>query len=507
MNNTIWSSRLGALGAVLCLFSLGFSAETVVLSPERAVELAQTRSVPVKISAYTLKGEEYARRGALAPFLPSINANAGATHLNEQPLLRGNKVPGIDSLANDSMGMGLPEPLQELLNSFSQPQPLGPQNIYTAGITVSQPLFTGGRLVNGYRIARLRHEAQLFTHNRTITESGFNGLQLFWNYVLVSAQTKALAESVQWLEKLVADQNQKVEAGAIIELDLLRTKTQLSQSRLQLLRANNSVQTIAEQLLNFLKLPLDARIQVDTAGAGAALERFVPPQKDSVDTWIFYREDLQARKRQVEMLRAAKRLQVGSYLPVLSAFYTYNLSNQYSPEESQLEPNQSVGISLNWALWDWGQAYRKYQQTALQEKAARLGKEALVEQIRLRIHELARRVQENKQAVNIAAEGLATARRGLEIAELQYESEMITQTDLLQTRSAMTQAHVQYETAKVEAILALEEYKIAPINSAPVKLGGAPIPESMVPTKDTSAPWKRVESIAPIGSMQGQMRQ
>lgn len=447
-------------------------AQPIVLSPEKVVELARERSVAVRGSEYVLKGEAYARRGALAPFLPKITVTGNATHLGERPVVGGadfgealfDTLQYLTQLAGGSLVDSLQnEFIRGLFSGLAQPQALSPQNLYNAGITVAQPIFAGGRLINGYRVARFRHEAQLFSHQRTVTEIGLNGLQLFWMYVLLDAQTATLAESVQWLEKLSTDQRQRYEAGSIIELDVLRTQTQLSESRLQLVKATHQRQTMREQLLNFLDLPMDTLIATDTAGAGATLERFVPPSEDSVEIWLSFREDLLAQERSVEMLAAAKRVQLGAYLPVLNAFYSYTLSNQYSSEETDLDPNESVGISLNWAIWDWGQAFRAYQQAAMQEKAAALRTDALRDRIRLRINELARKVQEGMRALTIAREGWETAKRSLSIAEMHYEAQMITQTDLLQTRAAATQARMHLEAAKVEALLAYEEYKIAPV--------------------------------------------
>jgi outer membrane protein TolC len=353
--------------------------------------------------------------------------------------------------------------LRYLLTGMTQPVALGPQDIYNIGVTVTQPIFTGGRLVHGYRYARLGQEIQALTHERTREEIGLAARRLFWYYVL-SAQALATAvETRQWFERLVGDQEKLYETGMMVELDLLNTKTELATRKLDELRASNRAVTLREQLLLFLDLPIDTAVEIDTAGWPAQEAAFVPPVPDSVETWLFYREDILAAQRRVEQAKALTNIQRAAYAPAIAGYYNYSYSNQYSADEKKLEGNASVGVNLDWTIFDWGKAHRATRQAKLQTRIAEVQLDDLRKRLRQRMYDLGRKVQESRIAVQIAAEAAGNARRSLQTSEMRYEAQMITNTDLLRSRTQLTAAEMRLSQARVEAALALEEYRVVPL--------------------------------------------
>jgi outer membrane protein TolC len=456
----------GVMALLVTAFTAGqvFAADVVKLSPEKVVELAKTQSVAVKASQYNVKAQENAVKSAATAFLPTLSASGSAMHLYDKPQMELGSGGGFSFTG---LPAGLDQGdlllLQYLGSAFSNLSVQTPNNIYNASVNIAQPIFTGGKIINGYRATKYGLEAQKYTYGRTIAEIGLSAQKFFWGYVGAVKGLEAVQETRQWFETLLKDQQKMYDNGLIIELDILNSKIQLDNFKLAEEKMNNSIRTVADQLLLFLGLAQGSIIEADTsllAGPG-----IVSASTDSVDQWVTKREDLLAMSSQIKVLSALKGLQLGSYWPTVAAFGSYGATNQYSTRDDVLKPTSSVGVQLSWTLFDWGKAWREAQKVQCQMQAAQLQADNMHDMVRLKYFELSRKVDESKKACDIAREDLETAQKALKIAKLKYEAQAITNTELLNARNQLTGKMVAYTQSRINMILAVEEFKIAPLGN------------------------------------------
>ena len=452
---------LAAFGAVSAVQSLS-AAEVIRLSPDKVVELAKTQSMAVKAARLNVMAQEYAVKSVKTGFLPTISASASAMHIYDKPQMELGGNGGMTFSMPPGLDFGDTILLMSLANLFSNIKIETPYNIYLWGLNVAQPIFTGGRLLNGYRAAKYGLEAQKDTYARTVAETGLTAQKLFWGYVGALKGLEAIRETRQWFETLLRDQQKMYDNGLIIELDLLNSKIQLDNFKLTENKFQNTIRTVADQLLLFLSLPQGAEIDADTSLLG--VNRTAQVSADSVDRWLDRREDLLALTSQIKALRALKGLQLGSYWPTIAAFGSYGANNQYSTREDDMKLSSSVGVQLSWTLLEWGKAAREAQKTECQMKAAQLQADNMREMVKLKYFELSRKVDESIKACDIAHEDLETAQKALTIAKLKYEAQAITNTELLNARNQLTGKMVAYTQARINVIIDAEEFRVAPLS-------------------------------------------
>jgi outer membrane protein len=446
----------------------GYATDVVKLSPEKAVELAKTQSVAVKASQYNVKAQENAVKSAVTAFFPVLSASASAMHIFDKPqmALGGGALSFPFDSTTSQMDAGDWQTLGALAKMFSGISIETPNNMYSGSLSIAQPIFTGGRIINGYRAVKYGLEAQKHSHDRTVTEIGLAAQKFFWGYVGALKGLEAVQETRQWFETLLKDQKKMYDNGLIIELDILNSKIQLDNFKLTEDKLSNAIRTTADQLLLFLGLQPGSVIDPDTAMLAVYTPGTVSFAADSVDRLIAGREDLQAMSSEISALRALKGLQLGAYSPVIAAFGSYGANNQYSTTERDMKKSSSVGVQLNWTLFDWGKAWRDAQKVEFQLQAAQLQADNMRDQIRLKYFELSRKVDEAGKACVIAKEDLETSRKALNVATLKYNAQAITNTELLNARNQLTGKIVAYAQARINVILAIEEFKVASVGAA-----------------------------------------
>jgi outer membrane protein TolC len=360
-------------------------------------------------------------------------------------------IPGVDN--GDKIVFG--NVMKFLGSAFETPD-----NIVSLGFTIGQPIYAGGRILNAYKLSKLSKENQLNTHSRTLIDIGYNAEKMYWAYVGMLKGLESIRETQVWLGDLASMQQKLFTNEMIIELDLLNTKIQIDNYKLTELKTQNAILNFADQMLLFLGLPTGSTIEVDTAELVKAIETFTPPTDDEINKILDERDDLKVIKNQMEALKLSRKIQIGSYLPTVAGFVNNSFSNQAS--EDELQRTTSAGVTLNWSILDWGKNYREIEKTDIQLKTLELSYNNTRDQLRLKIVSLARAVDESRKALEIAMEDMETAKKALDISKLKYDAQAITNTDLLNSRNLLTSKYVAYTQARINTILALEEYRIAP---------------------------------------------
>lgn len=445
---------------ILSLLSDFLQAQILVVNPDNVVTLAHTQSIMMQSSAYAVKGKDAEKKKAFTAFLPKLKGNASYTHLDEAPVMQSAGIDASGISITDSVTLKILGVLSQLFSS--EPTRLSPQEIWRFGFSVQQPIFTGGKILYGYRISDYALKAAQKEHTATSKNAQRLALQLFWAYVSSLEKLATVKENRIWLENRVNNLQISYKNGIIIEHTLLKSKVALSGAQLQELRTANEKKAVEESLLLFLNLPLSTELRLDTEEKlFTHTSHLPPPSKQFMDSVIENRDDIQKMETNIEMVQLSKKVFRGNYLPNVFASYNHLFSNERSSDESELEGSWNVGVGLEWNIFDWGAVYRDIQSASYHTEQLQLAKKAKSDEIRTKILDAYRKVTEAKEGLIIATEGVRNAQKSLEIAEIQYNEGVITDVELLEARKDLTEAKSNLIYAKVGKELAIVEYNFA----------------------------------------------
>jgi outer membrane protein TolC len=247
-------------------------AQEVMLTPKTVVEFARRNNTAVLLADYDVAYELRALEAASARMKPSLGLHFSYAHLDEAPTMPGPDLSGMDTL---------PSYVRSMSTAFGGPTQIGPEDVWDIGYSVKQPVFAGTRLLNAYRAARLSHEGAQLQRERTAREVRVAALRLYWAYVAGMQRIRTLDENVEWLEELTDDLVALVDAGVVVEEEMLKMKTQLAFARLEQARARNDLRDLGEQLLVFCNLPLHNEIVIDTTALGVLENDPDVPRQDT----------------------------------------------------------------------------------------------------------------------------------------------------------------------------------------------------------------------------------
>ena len=242
---------------------------SLTLSLPQAVAIAVARNLTMADSRLAVDEKEYQRREAYSDFFPSIDVLYSGTF----DRYRNSTFTGALSYVQDARHTGS----QQYNSQFPNPPYLaGPPNPGTvvypfridpyrqfAGqVTITQPIFSGGKLINDYKYARLGvdYTAIQFEVNRQDLILSVN--QAYFQMMQAQRLLMVANQAIRSLEALRNQTMEFYKAGVVPKVDVLSTEGQLAQARIQ---RTQSLADIAKNqaTLNYLvRNPQDTPTQI-----------------------------------------------------------------------------------------------------------------------------------------------------------------------------------------------------------------------------------------------------
>ncbi|HVH13519.1 MAG TPA: TolC family protein, partial [Longimicrobium sp.] len=265
-----------ALAAQEPTTAAGARGDSVTLSLDEAVRRALGQSEEIRLARSQVELAETQVRETRAGIYPQVSATAGYTRTFASSFGGGGGFTLPDSLRFEpDSTASLAERVRYLeenaplaglggLGALFGDLPFGQEHGYTAAITGSQLLYSGGRTGAALRIARdFREVARL----GLTEESAEIELQVRTAYVRALFAMELQESSrlaLEQAEAFLQQERMRLNAGRASELEVLRAEVSRDNLRPQLVQAQNAAELAALDLKRLVDLPLDAPLALTT---------------------------------------------------------------------------------------------------------------------------------------------------------------------------------------------------------------------------------------------------
>ncbi len=436
---------------VFCFcFLLSFStslADTLSIDLSQSINLALKNNHDIAIANYKIDEADAGVKSARTNFLPKLKAQATYTRLDE--------IPYLDASAFGSIFEPLQAPFENLVqNGYLDPATLsglsgasspgkiyvGDDDNYKINLSLQQPIFTGFKLRNNLKITKYQRLSAKLLKQRTKETVRQQVTQAYWDLLSTQEFMKVTEEAIKQLESHVTDLKNLLKAGMVIKNDLLRAELALSNVRLKNIKVRNGVRLANAVLCNLLVIDQNTII-VPTEKI--SIEEIQLPTLDSLfQTAKANRPDFQALDYNVKALGKLKAIKKAAYLPqvALVANYDWNRPNrEYAPE---FYSSWNINLVATLDLFSWGQRHHEIQKVEAQKRQLSEFKSQLADYITLEVRQAYLYVQEALQEVDIANLAVIQADENFRVSSTNYKAGVMTNSDLLDAQTALTQAKI-----------------------------------------------------------------
>jgi outer membrane protein TolC len=446
-----------AVQALVALCALGVlsPAAAVPFTLEEATAAARSGASSVQRRRAELDKAVAALDEAHARFRPKVDLQASASYLTNPP-------EGI-TVARGQFGLApspnSPAPAPLPATDFVL-VPDSESTYFKLTATLTQPVFTWGKLRAGVRVAESGRDIAASTLREAENEAVLNVRRAYFGAVLGRDSAAALREAEALLATAVADQEHSLEVGAATTENVLDARARLARVRTQRIQAEEAERS-AQAGLSYLldqevaNLVLTSTFRTDLPPLDTAL---IAEQAVANSTDL---STLDARLRQAAEAVAVQKAS-GPLRPDLALTLTLDITGQRIPfMDANWSDTWDAGLVITLGakmpVYDFGQNAAKVRGAQADQHTAQIGRGELVRGLRLQA----------QQAVEAARNAHATVQEkglALELAVERARAVHVAFENQLANRSDDQGAQVLVTTARLEVLLAQYQLELALAN-------------------------------------------
>jgi outer membrane protein len=402
------------------------AAETL----EQAWTIALQRDHQLAATQQKERAADYQHAAAEALRLPTVSMNAGYTRLEYQPAMQ-LSIPGLPFL----QGVSLP---------FAQ------DAAYSAGVSVTAPLYTGGKISGGIAAARAQSEAMHANTEQARADLKY-ALAVSYIAVLRAQHAVTLVHShIATISRHVSDVQALSDQGYVARHDLLATEVELASAQQLGLQAENALALASADYNRWLGRSQDSTVEIaDLAADGPATDGADLP--DLLNSAYAQRKELlvldkqaQAYKNQASSVSAGNLPQIG-----LSAGWN-KLENRYLVDDK----GWWVGVVLKWNLFDGAAVRNQAAQLQATAQAVQDMQDDARERIALQVRQSWLNQKEANARMQLVEKALQQADETLALARERYSAGLAPNSEVLDAETRRLQAHTNRDNALYDRVLA-----------------------------------------------------
>lgn len=430
------------LGCVGCCIT---ATSQTSLTLNQLLDSALQNNLATRDARLAIQAANEQRREAFTNFFPNIsgtalwfNANKSMARMDIDP----------SEFITPELGAALAQSLPaEALMALSSPMTMTMmKNGTIAGIEAMLPIFTGGQIINGNKLARLGEQVSQLQLQLSEKEVEAQTEQYYWQLVAMEEKERTLDAVDALLADVAKDAQAAVDAGVALRNDLLQVQLRQNEMASQRLKLNNGQALLHLILTQYCGLKGTWTLAPADLSAMNAL-----PLRDQAAISLL--PEYQLLQKNVEAARLQYKMEVGKHMPSVAIGAGYNYHNL-------LDNNRSFGMVFATAsvpISDWWGGSHAIRRKRIERQRAIEKLNDNVELLRIRAQKAFNDVMEAESQLTLAERSIEQADENLRIHQDTYHAGTSTMSDLLEAQLLLQQA----KDKRTDAFIALQNAILA----------------------------------------------
>ncbi len=454
-----------------------------VLTLEKCHELALASNNRLKIAQERVEETEALKGAALAQFFPKVSVNGTynwnqknisllsdeqqATINNMGTTVMSQVTPALQpvimqlmqsdpqlamALAQSLAGMNMEETLngvgQEITDAFN----IDTRNVFAGAVTVSEPVYLGGKVRAMYKTAKLTNQAAVLQADQAQENLLVQVDEAYWRVISLQHKVLLARQYCNLLDTLNQNVEAMVDEGVATQSDLTQVRVKLNEAQMSLTKAENGLalsKMVLYQLCG-LNLTGDYEIAEETD-----MRTFSSAQTlDMQNVWD-NRKEIKLLEIGDQMAKTNVKMATSGLLPNVAVTGSYLVSNPnvFNGFQNKFAGMFTAGVVVNIPIC--------HAEDFLMVKAAKHKRnevqyelEEAKNVIELQVNKLNYELEVANKKLVQAQSNLMNAEENLRLANESFEAGVISSSDLMAAQTAWMSAKSEVVDAEIEIRMA-----------------------------------------------------
>lgn len=453
------------------------------LSLDSCRALAISNNKELLISQEKINAAHYQKKAAFTNYLPNISASGGYMRSQREISI----LSGVQKETLSGLGTNLSGPLEQAAQIIARLHPeiagqlpaLGQsligalndagtalaeafrtdtRNMYAGALTLTQPLYMGGKIRAYNKITGYAEELARQQHSIGVQEIILGTDQAYWQVVSLANKKKLAEGYLALLQKLDGDVDKMIAEGVATKADGLSVKVKVNEAEMTLTKVTDGLNLARMLLCQLCGLDLSSRVTLKDEQKEDLNPDAIPAGNIDINAVYATRPEVRSLELAAQIHKQKVKVIRSEYLPSIALIGSYMATNPsvFNSFEKKFKGMWNVGVAVSIPIWNWGEGIYKVKAAKSEARIAQYQLDDAKEKIELQVCQSAFKVNEAAKKLMMAEKNLEKAEENLRYATLGFEEGVIPASNVLE-------AHTTWLAAQSERIDAQIDVKLTEI--------------------------------------------
>lgn len=450
-----------------------------ILSLDSCRALALANNKDLLISNEKINAAHYQRKAAFTNYLPSFSAT-GAYMRNQKEfsLLNANQKAALSGL-----GTSLAGPLEQAGGIIAQLHPelaskipeLGAsltsafnnagsslvdalrtdtRNVYAGAVTLTQPLYMGGKIRAYNKITQYAEELARQQHQGGMQEVIMSTDQAYWQVISLVNKKKLAEGYLKLLQQLDSDVEKMIAEGVSTKADGLSVRVKVNEAEMTLTKVEDGLSLARMLLCQLCGLDLSSPVTLTDENMDD-IPLLAPETHFDMSTAYANRPEIRSLELATQIYRQKVNVTRSEHLPSIALMGNYMVTNPsvFNGFENKFKGMWNVGVMVQIPIWHWGEGIYKTRSAKAEARIAQYQLEDAREKIELQVNQASFKVNEAGKKLVMASKNMEKAEENLRYATLGFKEGVIATSNVLEAQTAWLSAQSEKIDAQIDVKL------------------------------------------------------
>ena len=360
--------------------------------------------------------------------------------------------PLIASLSG-KLGAALPA-LDQAGNSLVDALRTDTRNVYAGAITLTQPLYMGGKIRAYNKITKYAEELAQEQHHGGMQEVIMSTDQAYWQVISLVNKKKLAEGYLKLLQQLDSDVEKMINEGVATKADGLSVRVKVNEAEMTLTKVEDGLSLARMLLCQLCGIDLSSPITLADENMEDIPLLTTDPHFD-LSTAYENRPEIRSLELATQIYKQKVNVTRAEHLPSIALMGNYMVTNPsvFNSFENKFKGMWNVGVMVQIPIWHWGEGIYKTRAAKAEARIAQYQLQDAREKIELQVNQAAFKVKEAGKKLVMSSKNMEKAEENLRYATLGFKEGVIATSNVLEAQTAWLSAHSEKIDAQIDVKL------------------------------------------------------
>ena len=435
--------------SLLLLFVCSADMRAEVLTLDSCLERAKQHNCTIQSAKLDVAVSQEVKKQVLWKYFPLVSIN-GFGYGSIKPLINIDVV----SMAGGDTG-DLLKGLFDMLAEVSGKEYSSEINWLRWGASAQaqliQPIYWGGQIVNGNKLAKLGIDASKLKAEVSERDVLQEVTEHYWLVSGLLDKRATVEKAIALIDSIDNVAQVAFNHGLVTKNDILQVQLKRNEIESKRLQLENGIQLASRMLCHLVNIEYTPDLELERLADNDAIDVLVAvPESFNIDN----RPETKLLDLQVKYEKMMRKMSLGEALP----HFFLGLQGGYSNFFEKNNFNGLAFASLTIPLTQWGETSHKLKQHDIRIRQAEMQRDDLQGKLRLQNEQVYDQLTESVKLLEQHRAAKELAEDNYNLALMNYKAGISTMTDLLQAETLLLQAENNYTDANITFLTAQRKF-------------------------------------------------